>query len=865
MPDTEQTFESGRVQPLYTLPCGMRVKAGELNLFLLRREADGSTGGRIFVESLTAGDVFYPEEVFEHNGQEYFVGLVPVGDLSCEPTDDSDRPQWEKTLRLAIRHIIHKQVQPAPVPDMLRIVIEAELNRKERLHNHDVVNRCQTDIELSRKLDNLGSMAGVSLKQTKEEQEEAKENAAASDPLMPALQAIAKLYHLPEPTTESLLENRDLPQDERVSRFCEQAGWRNRPVELTGDFYKHSARPLLAYRAEDGMPLILYLDSKGSEWSAPALGKKRYPLTRAVAEGIEPRGRCFYERFPENKEKRCKLWGFVFRNTRSMLFLVFFVGLLSSLLGLAMPMATQYITGEIIPMGNMPELYQIGALLLILTLCQITFGVAPTLIMTFFSTKQYERFQAAMYDHILRIPVNTFHICDSGDFTQRVLAASSIQQALFNVISQQLINILMCVVSLGLMFWYSTKLATWGLIVMLIYAVVHFLLARRNLKPLRKHAEADGKMNGMLRQFFDGIIKIRSAGAEQRVLSRLTDDFGESVQQNYITDRNSAIQELVVSVFPMVISIGFYAMAGGYTGNTLEIPVFLAFMAAFQNFQDSTLGVAGAIWSLQAMRPQVDRFRPILEAEPEDNNHRHPCSTLTGKVEARHLSFRYSADGPLILDNVSFTAKPGEFIAIVGPSGAGKSSLVRLLLGFEQPEKGGIYYSDQDLAQLDLRSLRRQMGVILQNGRVMPGSILDNIITGTDYTMEDAIRALHLASFAEEVGKMPMSIYTMVGPDTISGGQQQRILIARALVGNPPIVVMDESTSALDNIAQDNVRRNMEQLQMTRIVIAHRLSTIMHADRIYVLEKGRIVQVGTYDELAAQPGTFRKLIQRQLN
>lgn len=865
MPDTEHTFESGRVMPLHTLPCGMRVKAGELNLFLLRKEQDGSTGARLFLHTLTAGDALYPEPAFSYDGRDYYTGLVPVGDLRCEAIDDNARPEWEQMLCTAICHMLHLNVEQGSVTDMLHLVIRAARARKEKLHEHDVVNRCQTNTELSRKLDQLGAMAGVSLQQSAQEVKAAEEDATVADPLMPALQTLARLYHLPEPTTEGLLQHRDLSVDERVAHFCEQAGWRSRPIELTADFYKHSARPLLAYRAEDGMPLILYLDSKGSEWSAPAISKQRYPLTRAVAEGLEPRARCFYERFPEDKKQRCKLWSFVFRGTGSMLFIVLLVGLLSALLGMAMPVATEYITEKIIPMGNMQELYQIGALLLILTLCQITFGVAPTLMMTFFGTKQYERFQAAMYDHILRIPVNTFHMCDSGDFTQRVLAASSIQQALFNVISQQLINILMCVVSLGLMFWYSSKLATWGLVLMLVYALTHILLARRNLRPLRKHAESEGKMSGMLRQFFDGIVKIRSAGAEQRVLSRLTDDFGQAVQQNYITDRNSAVQELVASVFPMVISIGFYAMAGGLRGEGMQVPVFLAFMAAFQNFQNSTLGVAGAIWSLQAMRPQIDRFRPILEAEPEDNGNRHSCDKLTGKVEARNLSFRYSADGPLILDNVSFTAKPGEFIAIVGPSGAGKSSLVRLLLGFEQPEKGAIYYSDQDLAQLDLRSLRRQMGVILQNGRVMPGSILDNIITGTDYTMEDAIRALHLASFAEEVNQMPMSIYTMVSPDTISGGQQQRILIARALVGNPPIVVMDESTSALDNISQDNVRRNMEQLQMTRIVIAHRLSTIIHADRIYVLEKGRIVQSGTYDELAAQPGTFRNLIQRQLS
>ena len=255
---------------------------------------------------------------------------------------------------------------------------------------------------------------------------------------------------------------------------------------------------------------------------------------------------------------------------------------------------------------------------------------------------------------------------------------------------------------------------------------------------------------------------------------------------------------------------------------------------------------------------------PILDTEPEDGGERHNPGKLDGKVEVSHLNFRYAPDDPPVLKDVSFHADPGEFIAIVGPSGAGKSSLVRLLLGFEQPEAGAIYYTGKDFANLELRSVRRQMGVILQNSRILPGSILENIITGTEYTVQDAWRALELAAFDQDVENMPMGIHTLVTPETISGGQQQRILIARALVGSPAIVVMDESTSALDNLSQEIVKENMEKLHMTRIVIAHRLSTIIRADRIYVLDKGEVVQQGTYAELSVEEGLFKRLAERQL-
>ena len=231
-------------------------------------------------------------------------------------------------------------------------------------------------------------------------------------------------------------------------------------------------------------------------------------------------------------------------------------------------------------------------------------------------------------------------------------------------------------------------------------------------------------------------------------------------------------------------------------------------------------------------------------------------------LNAENITVRYGAH--TVVDRLSFSLEEGQWLMLAGPNGAGKSSLVRLLLGFEQPEAGAVYYSGKDLANLELRSVRRQMGVILQNSKILPGSILENIITGTEYTTQDAWRALELAAFDQDVENMPMGIHTLVTPETISGGQQQRILIARALVGAPSVVVMDESTSALDNLSQKIVKENMEKLHTTRIVIAHRLSTIIRADRIYVLDKGEVVQQGTYAELSAKEGLFKRLAERQL-
>lgn len=859
MPDTTRLI-SGQLSSLADIEQPMQLAEGELNLFLIRRAEDGSPNARVFLQTLTRGDVFHPQPEFEHLGYTYALALVPMGDALYHPAEEAAPKHWiEQIHRMACR-AAHSRLPHTPVTQQLCILVDILREQKEEARRMRRLNQAQTAAGLEMKLSRMGALAGVQL----EESEQGYQHEEA-DALQPALELIAEIYELDASRLDTLLNDRDKPLHSRISDFAESAGWRARRIELDKGFQGQVARPVLAVRHEDQVPVVLYLKGDNSQWCEPSVSREQMPLTDEVAMGLERTAWCFYETFPANAEKRCRLWSFVLARARRMLVFIVLVGIISALVSMATPVATEYITGSIIPTGNLPELWQLGALLLVLTVSQICFSVVPAVLMTIFSTQQYERFQAAIYDHILRIPVNKLRICDSGDVTQRILSAARMQETLFGVVSQQFLNSIFSLVSLALMFWYSTQLATWGTLLVLVYAVVHYFLSKMNLQPLTRQAAAAGRMSGILKQFFDGMGKIRAAGAEERTLSRMADDFGEQVRQNYIADRNSAIQEIISNCFPLIISIGFYGMAGGLWGDAVALPVFMAFMSAFQNFQNGVLGVAGGLWTLQALKPEIDRLRPLLEATPEDGPHRLPPGKLNGKVEVRNLRFRYSADTPLVLKGVSFHADPGEFIAIVGPSGAGKSSLVRLLLGFEQPETGVVYYSDKDLAHLELRAVRRQMGVIMQNSRIMPGSILENIIVGTEYTAEDAWRTLELAAYAEEVAALPMGIYTMVSPETISGGQQQRILIARAMVGNPSLLIMDESTSALDNLSQNTIRKNMEELHMTRIAIAHRLSTIVHADRIYVLDQGKVAQVGSYAELASQPGVFRDLIERQIS
>jgi ABC-type bacteriocin/lantibiotic exporter with double-glycine peptidase domain len=289
-------------------------------------------------------------------------------------------------------------------------------------------------------------------------------------------------------------------------------------------------------------------------------------------------------------------------------------------------------------------------------------------------------------------------------------------------------------------------------------------------------------------------------------------------------------------------------------------------MAAFNGCVHAMMVAATAAIGALSILPQYELARPVLQAVPEVKAGQADPGPLSGEIAFDRVMFRYRSDTPPVLNDLTFHIKPGAFVAFVGPSGSGKSTILRLLLGFETPESGAVSYDSGDLKDLDLRAVRRQIGVVLQSGRLMPGDLFTNIVGCSSATREDALRASRMAGFDADLAQMPMGLHTMItdGASTLSGGQQQRLMIARAIVTSPRMLFLDEATSALDNRTQAVVSRSLEGLHATRVVIAHRLSTIVKADCIYVVEKGRIVQNGTYDELMAQPGLFQELAKRQL-
>jgi ATP-binding cassette subfamily C protein len=475
--------------------------------------------------------------------------------------------------------------------------------------------------------------------------------------------------------------------------------------------------------------------------------------------------------------------------------------------------------------------------------------------------------QAAMMDRLLSLPTPFFRHYTTGDLATRVMGINAIRNLLTGTVLQALLGSVFSFLSLTILLRYEMRMALTALMLTAVTVLVMLLLSVIQMRFIRPLLLQQSVLAGFILQFLSGITKIRMTGTESRAFRLWA--------QVYARQRQTLLQARSVGIALQVFQAGWLPFTSLVLFSTVlfshnqdfSTGHFLTYNAAFGQFLLGALGLTMALGSLLQAIPYYELARPILETKPEVSEQSLSPGELTGHLRISRVRFRYTPDSPPVLQDVSLSAEPGEFIAIVGSSGAGKSSLLRILMGLDTPESGAVFYDGKDLATLDIQAVRRQMGIVLQNSRLMTGNIFLNIVGTSSLTMEDAWEAARLVGLDRDIKKMPMGMYSVVGEGggTYSGGQRQRLIIARAIAHRPHLILFDEATSALDNRTQAIITQSLEQLQATRIVVAHRLSTIEKADRIYVLDQGRVVQVGTYQELAKQPGVFADLVKRQTN
>jgi NHLM bacteriocin system ABC transporter ATP-binding protein len=685
------------------------------------------------------------------------------------------------------------------------------------------------------------------------------------DPLLTACQAIGKhlgVVFVSVPDGRSCASVRHA-----VETLARASGVRHRGVTLVPGWWKEDCGPLLAFRKEDQRPLALLPRRRGYDAFDPVEGTS-IRLDDDKASQLSAAAYCFYRNFAQRAIGASALLRFGLGASRNDLLLVIAMGGMAGLLSLVFPICVGIIFDDVIPGADHPHLYSLAALLLTAAIASMLFSLVRSLAVLRIEARVDLSAQAAMWDRLLRLPAPFFRKFSSGDLAIRSLAMNQIRAILTNSTISSLLAGFFSVFSLALLFFYSWPLALLTLALTAVALTLTVASAFAQLRSTRETARLRGRISATLLQFINGISKLRVSGAERRAFAIWAQEFSQ--QKSYYMQSRKIANAMVVfqSVFPLVaIEILFlFSDIGSTTSKGLSTGAFLAFLAAFLQFISYFIQCTSAVPTILSIVPIYERALPILQTLPEVDEGRSFPGEVQGAIEVSHLSFRYEPGSPLIVRDVSFAIRPGEFVAFTGPSGSGKSTLLRLLLGFEIPEAGTISYDNQDIAGIDVQALRRQLGVVLQSGRLVSGTILDNIIGSLPLNHDDAWEAARKAGLDGDIRAMPMGLHTFVndGGGGLSGGQRQRLMIARAIVNKPRILLFDEATSALDNHTQSVVSRSLESLRATRIVIAHRLSSIQNADRIYVLDNGRVVQYGSYNELYSQPGLFRGLAQRQV-
>ena len=661
---------------------------------------------------------------------------------------------------------------------------------------------------------------------------------------------------------------------EAVEMMVGTAGIRVREVKLAAGWERREGPSFLGGLRDggaDARPVAVINKGYGVyQIRDPATGG-RVPVNREMAKKLGPRGLLFYPPLPAEVDNGVAAIRHVMRGRGRDILGVILMGCLGAIIALLTPILTGELLAEIIPRVDVPLWSAALGALALGALVSAAFAIVGALCMLRLEARVDESLQAAVWNRLLSLPLPFFGQYLAGDLADRANGVSLIRQMLTGAVGGSILSGIFSLFSYALLFYYSWELALWSGVAVLAMAGMTWFFAKHQIRHTRSAIMIQGRIDALVFQMIRGLAKIRQAHAEAFALERWS---GEYLKQKraQLSARKWAVGQLTFNALFMptaqiaLLGLIWFALIEGDTPTPFALSDFLSFYAAFGQFVGGVTGLTAALVSAISVLPLFERIQPILEARPESVESRVMLPRPAGQIEFRNVSFRYPGAEVDVLRNVSFQIGAGEYVAFVGGSGAGKSTVYRLMLGFERPTIGTVLVDGHDLATLDLSALRKHMGVVLQDGQLLPDNIHNNIAGHSHLTNAQVREVVSAVGLEEDIEALPMKLRTVL-PESgagLSGGQKQRLLVARALAQKPSILLLDEATSMLDNRAQDAVRGTLRRLNSTRILIAHRLSTVIDADRIYVMRDGRIIETGSYRELMERDGEMAEMARRQI-
>lgn len=634
-------------------------------------------------------------------------------------------------------------------------------------------------------------------------------------------------------------------------------------VELEKGWYRDSIGALLGTRKSDGRVVALLPKGMFGYMYRDELTGKPIRVTARNQDQFDAQAIAFYRVFPLTKINIPTLLRYIMQTIDTADYIMFgILTLIVVLIGLLMPRLNNLLVGLVADSASRKLLVSMSAFMACVSVSSLMFGAAKSLMMARIKLRMNLSVQAATMARILALPASFFKDYSAGELSSRASQVSKLCEMLVSALLSTGLTSVFSLIYIGQIFLYAPTLVQPALVIVLVTVLFSIVTTLVQMKVCKKTMEVAAKENGMGYALLKGIQKIRLSGAETRAFTRWMQVYSDKVRLTYhppfLVKFNATIA-LLISLAGTIVMYEAAFVSG------ISVADYYAFNTAYGMVSGAFLSLASIALLLSGCRPTLEMVRPFFDAEPEASEDKQIITSLDGSIELDNVCFRYDENMPNVLDNLTLKIEPGQYVAIVGSTGCGKSTLMRLMLGFEKPDKGAIYYDGRDLNTIDMKSLRQKIGVVMQNGKLFQGDIYSNIVISAPWlSVDDAWSAAETVGIAEDISRMPMGMYTLVGEmGGISGGQKQRLMIARAIVANPRVLMFDEATSALDSIAQKKISDVLNSLRCTRIVIAHRLSTIRQCDRIVVLDHGRIIEDGTYDELIEMRGFFAELVERQ--
>lgn len=637
-----------------------------------------------------------------------------------------------------------------------------------------------------------------------------------------------------------------------------------RRVELKGNWWKDSTGCFLGSTKDGDVVSILPGAWSGYFYRTPQ--GEEIKVNEKTAKNLNVDAFCFYKSFPLRELKIRDLIKFMISNfSKADIAFILATALVLQLLGMFTPHVTRVIYNILIPSGQDSLILPIAFSLFGITIGSMILGIVNKVVTNRFRTRFILTVNSAVMIRFFSLPTKFFKNYTSGELASRMGHISLLCQEIVSAVMSTGLTTFFSFGYLFQMYLFAPSLVVPGMIIIVINILYMIFMTIFRQRIYRKKLDLSPKLQSLVFALFGGIQKIKIAGAEKRAFAKWAEQYSEVEKLDYsppLLIKISGVISIVIS------SLGTILLYYSAITNGVNRGDYMAFSAAYGTISSALMTLSGVALEFANIGPTLNLIRPVLNEKPESSSGRKILTSISGDIEISNITFKYNEDGPTILDDLSLSIKQGEYLGIVGKTGCGKSTLIRILLGFEKPQQGTVFYGGRDLSNLDLRSVRQKIGVVMQNGSLFPGDIFSNIIVTSPWkTIDDAWEAARIAGIEEDIRAMPMGMHTVIseGAGGISGGQKQRLMIARAIISKPKILIFDEATSALDNITQKHVSDSISSFENTRIVVAHRLSTIKNCDRIIVLDQGKVAEEGTYEELMRKKGQFYDLAIRQIS